>query len=369
MKKNNNIRHMSKFRLALCLAIMLILSGCKNPFSFTNPFGGGGGGDDDRESVQPDRVTEPTQKFYLAIGGVAPGRDELIIYNSYGSIQTFPGNPLECEAADEDLVKLQPRPEYNTLSDGSGAQIVPLLPGVTAIRCWVGDVNLDYVYEVTIPPQSMIQILVAEAGLQIADEATLDDEYDDDIVELTSESPTATALASVIRNRIELINDLDDPDLFNADEEEYDEDAPTSYYDAVIFANGQFSPTSPSDQTYDIFVKASLRKFMDDDYQIAYDQAVITAAQVFNGDKNDNTDGAFAFRSPTDDEWDILSSAWNEGASQIPENSGFTDEDFPSLDPIQILIQPDVWTYSDGRPAFVFARERLDGEFAIENTP
>jgi len=347
---------------------MLMLSSCKSPFSFSNPFGGGGGSDD-RTPVEPDRVTEPTQKFYLAMGGVASGRDELIIYDNYGNIQTYVGDPLECEADDEDLVKLQPRPDYDTVSAGSGVQIVPQLPGVTAIRCWAGDIDLDDVYEVTIPPQSLIKILVAEAGLQLADEATLDDDYDDDIVTLTSSSPTGTALASVIRNRIEYINDLDDPELFNVDEDDYDENPPTSYYDATILADGQFSPTSPDDPTYDIFVKANLRKYMTGDYQIAYDQAVITAAQVFNGDTGDNTDGAFAFRSPTDEEWDILSNAWNQGSSQIPENSGFTDEDFPGLSPIQILIHPDVWTYDDGQPSFVFARERLDGEFAIENTP
>ena len=108
---------------------------------------------------------------------------------------------------------------------------------------------------------------------------------------------------------------------------------------------------------------------MEGDWLIAYDQAVITAAGVFNGDIVDLTAGAFAFRSPTDAEWDLLAEALSDGADEIPDDSGFTDASFPALAPIQILVHPDVWTYDDGLPSFVFARERLDGYSAMTNNP
>jgi len=171
----------------------------------------------------------------------------------------------------------------------------------------------------------------------------------------------------VIRNRIALINDEDDPSLFGADEDDYDSDPIGSYYDVVIYAPDQFSPTGTDDPTYDTFIEAEDRDLLSGNWLIAYDQAVLTAGRVFNGDISDTTGNCFAFRSPTAAEWDLI--AGNLGADEIPEGSGFTDESFPSLDPIQIVILPDIWAYDGGMPSFVFAREREDGAAAITNSP
>lgn len=364
---------MKRALLSLFILLLSLSQGCTNPFSLQELFGLGGDDDSDtndvRPSAQPSRVIEPTQKFAVAIGGVASGRDELVLHDEYGNIRHFVGDPLSCTPSDEEVLRLEPRPDFETASAGSGVRIVALKPGVVSITCVVGDIELDDIYEVTVPPQSLVQILVAEAGEQLADEAELDDDYQDPVVMLTSESPTASALASVIRNRIELINSDDDPGLFDVEEDEYDGDPPASYYDAVISADDQFSPSALTDPSHGIYADAADRDKMYGDWTIAYDQAVIAAAGVFNGDIADTTGVSFAFRSPTGEEWDLLTAEWSGSNDSIPEDSGFTDGSFPNLSPIQILIHPDVWTYDDGRPAFVFARTRGGGDSAITNTP
>jgi hypothetical protein len=105
-----------------------------------------------------------------------------------------------------------------------------------------------------------------------------------------------------------------------------------------------------------------------DELLAAYDQAVITAAKIFNGDITDTTGGAFAFRTPTESEWDAIYSAFLAG-EEIPPESGFTNDTFPSLEPIQILILDSIAKLDDDRPAFIFARKRLDGDPAITDVP
>ncbi|MFA4873746.1 MAG: hypothetical protein WC690_00225, partial [bacterium] len=258
---------------------------------------------------------------------------------------------------------------YLTQAAGSGVAIVALKPGVVGIKCKLDGTDMDEIYEVTVPPQSLIQILVAEASQQLAEEAVIDEDVGADVVALDSVSPTATALGSVIRRRIDLIDRDDKPELFGADPTDYNENPPASYYDAVIMAKDQFSPTNETDPTYETFVEASQRRLLTGEMLVAYDQAVITAAGIFNGDVLDNTGNAFAFLSPTQDQWNAIAQAFTVASLDIPANAGFTDASFPDLAPIQILIQPDVWKYDDGRPAFVFARIRLDNTFAVVNTP
>lgn len=347
-------------RTPAILAVLTLLAGCYNPFA--DPFGPWW----DWPSSQPDRIVEATEKFSLATGGVAPGRDELVIYDQNGNPRDFSGQTLECEA-DDDIVQLGPRPDYNSAAEGSGVLIVATAPGVTAIRCSADGTLLEEVYEVTIPPQSLIQIIMAEAGRQLDEEAQIDEDLGSEVVSLDSQSPTGDGIGSVIRNRIELINTQGNPALFGAEDEKYTNDPPASYYEAVIMAENQFSPTDPSDPSHDVFDDAQDRNFLQDSWLIAYDQAVLTAAGVFNGDIEDPTGGAFAFRSPTQEQWDVL--AQNIGGAYIPEGSGFSDSSFPALAPIQILIHPEVWTYDDGRPSFVFARERSDSDPAIVNNP
>ena len=353
--------------ITLLIALLISTSCGYNPFS--NPldmFGGSSG----RDSVQPSRVENATGKFYLAIGGVQNGLDELILKNDDGSTRIFTGDSLVCTSSDESVATVEPRSGYDTQAAGSGVRIVPIASGIAEITCKSGGEDLGDKYEVTIPPQSLIQILLAEGGMQISDEANAS-ELDDGTysVALDSTSATATALASVIRNRIEKINDENDPSLFGVtDTDSYDSNTPASYYDAVINASGQFSPVSSSDASHDMFEAANKRDYLTGDWLIAYDQAVITSAQIFNGDLDDNTGKSFAFASPTSDEWKSLSDA-NASGLAIPVDFVFTDDTFPSLAPIQILIHPDIWTYSDGRPAFIFARERGDSDAAITTTP
>jgi hypothetical protein len=357
---------LSTFGITALLILLLTCTGCWK--DLIDPFGIFTGGGDDRPDVLPDRVLDPTDKFSLAVGGVAPGRDELIIFGTDGEPEDFTGKTLACEAEDE-IVNLENRPGFSSQAAGSGVRIVPIEPGVTAIRCSVDGEEMAEVYEVTVPPQSLIQILVAEALQQLGDEAALDEEAEGSVVKLDSQSPTGNALGSVIRNRISQINMADDPGLFMADEDDYDEDPQASYYNAVIMAEGQFSPTDSDDPNYDLFWDAQDRNFLAEDELVAYDQAVLTAAGIFNGDIADNTTGAFAFRSPTEGEWNRLVQAWTMAYVEIPSGAGWTDESFPAFAPIQILLHPDVWTYEDGRASFVFARQRTEDDFAVVRTP
>lgn len=348
------------------VVLLLASAGCSKLFQ--NPFSGLGDDDDSKPAVVPERVIEPTSKFALAIGGVAPGRDELVIYDSNGNARDFSGQDLSC-TADEDIVILKPRPDHETFAAGSGVLIVATAPGVTAIRCKANGEDLLSVYEVTIPPQDLIQILVAEAAEQLSDEGKPDEDAKSITVALSSSSPTGNALGSVIRNRINRINAKEDPSIFNADVKVFDSDPPASYYDAVILADGQFAPVDKENEAHKTFSNAQDRNFLDEDTQIAYDQAVITAAGIFNGDIADTTTGAFGFRSPTVDEWSLIRQAWSMAYIILPDGIGFSDASFPGLAPIQILIHPDVWKYSDSRPSFVFVRSRTTADFAVSMAP
>lgn len=350
----------------VCLVIAIFASQSACSELFKNPFSDDD--DDGRPSAAPDRVIEPTAKYSIAIGGVAPGRNELVIFQGDGNPRDFAGHILKC-APDDPILITRPRPGFDTEAAGSGVEIIATEPGVTAVRCTVDDTAIENVYEVTVPPQNLIQILVAEAGEQLADEAELDEERAGSVVGLASLSPTGNTVGAVIRNRVKLINSNDDPLLFSADSKEYDESPPASYYDAVIMADNQFSPTNREDPSYSIFSKAQDRNFLEGDWVKSYDQAVLTAAGIFNGDITDPTGGAFAFRSPNENEWPLISEALALGYTEIPDGAGFTDKTFPQLAPIQLLIHPDVSKYPDKRPAFVFARQRTLQDFAVVDKP
>lgn len=350
------------------IAVFLILTSCTGCSQlFRNPFSSD---DDDsgRPSSVPDRVANTTNEYYLAIGGVAPGGDELVIEDDNGDARNFSGQTLECKA-DDDIVILRPRPGFDTVTAGSGVLMVATSPGITAIHCTLDGQELQEIYEVIISPQSLIQILVAEAGTQLKDEADIDSPQGKSIVRLTSTSPTGNALGTVIRNRINLINSTDDPELFAADPDDYDTNPPASYYDSVILAKNQFSPTDTQDPNHKVFEDAQDRNFLEPDTQIAYDQAVITAAHIFSGDTPDSTGGSFAFRSPTQAEWSAVLAAWTGFSLTTPDASGFSDLDFPALAPIQVLIHPNIWKYSDGRPSFILARRRMSENYAVTNIP
>lgn len=355
--------------IILVILLLNFATSCKNPF--TNPFDifedddAGGGG---RPNYTPTRVVEPRDKFFVAVGGVAGGHDELVIYDESNNVRNFQGQTLAC-AADDPIVILKTRPGFASLAEGSGVQIVAIEPGVTAIRCTVDGQDLGSVYEVTVPPQELIQILVAEAGSIIGDEATVAEVEGGSDVPQSSRSKTIEVLGMVIRNRIERINVADDPGMFSADVKDYDSDPPSSYYNAVINAPSQFAPTDRNDPTHEIFTLAQDRNFLEESWYVAYDQAVITASGIFNGDITDATALAFGFYSPTDDEWAVVGEALMWGR-EIPADAGMTDADFPSLAPIQLLIHPDVKTYEEGKkPSFIIVRSRQSTDAPITRVP
>lgn len=357
-----------KRQIILVILMLTFATSCKNPF--TNPFDifedddAGGGG---RPDYAPTRVVEPHDKFFVAVGGVAGGHDELVIYDESNNVRNFQGQTLAC-AADDPIVLLKDRPGFASIEEGSGVQIVAIEPGVTAVRCTVDGQDLGIAYEVTVPPQKLIQILVAEAGSIIEDEATVNEVEGGSDVPQTSQSKTAEVLGMVIRNRIERINLADDPSMFSAVVQDYDSAPPSSYYDAVIDAPSQFAPTDEDDPTHEIFKLAQDRNFIEKSWYVAYDQAVITASSIFNGDITDTTSIAFGFYSPTDEQWTAVSNALGWG-TEIPADAGITDEDFPSLAPIQFLIHPDVKKYDDGRPTFIIIRSRQSSDPAITRVP
>ena len=362
---------MRSLRITPIIVTCLLLCACgkifQNPLDY---FTGGGGDDDQAPSATPSRVSDAAGKYAIAIGGVAPGRDEIIIEDSSGNPLDFSGKVLAC-TADDDIVTLSPRAGFSTEAAGSGVRVIAVEPGVTAVRCTLDGTALSNIYEVTVPPQHLIQILVAEASAQLAGEATTEEVDGETLVALTSVSATGNALGSAIRNRIVLINSKKDPTLFGATQSAYDANPPSSYYEAVIMAAGQFSPTAVDDPNHQDFNNAEDRNFLDDDTKVAYDQAVITAAGIFNGDIDDSAGSAFAFRSPSAAEWGAIMGAWTTSSLVLPDSAGFSDSTFPALSPIQILIVPDTWRYRDGtnRPAFVFARQRTSSDPAVSNTP
>ncbi|PIR25391.1 MAG: hypothetical protein COX62_06915 [Deltaproteobacteria bacterium CG_4_10_14_0_2_um_filter_43_8] len=306
----------------------------------------------DRGSSSPSRVSDPTLKLSLALGGVAPGREELLLIDASGNELSFADEIEVSCTANPDIITIAARDNFSSIAKGAGAKLTPTAEGVAEIRCTENGTELDSVYEVTIPPQRLIQILVAEAATQIADEA----ETESGFVTLASQSTTAQALASVVKNRIDLILEDGNAGLFGADQVDFEANAPVSYYNAVIEAPNQFSPVNTDDSSHAVYTNAQDRNFLSSSFHTAYDQAVLTAAQIFNGDLSDSTGNAFGFRSPNAFQWGLVSSALENEAENLPDGIGFTDATFPTLSPLQILILPEIWTYSDGRASFIFAR-------------
>lgn len=323
------------------------------------------GGSSTESSSPTTPAIEATATYSIALGGVAPGRDELILTDDNGNLLDLGTSRLRFES-DTDVVGLLPRPDYNDFASGSGAQIVPQKVGFAVVTYYIDDVEQDDQLMVIVPPQSLIQMMVAEAGTQLADEAEIDS---DSHVKLSSTSPTANGIGSVTRNRVDLISEDLDHSLFGVNEAAWLAYPPSSYYDSVITAESggiyQYSPVDPSDPTHDIYTDAEARGFLDESHHRAYDQAVLSASYLFAEKTDDTTDGAFAFFSPTPDEWEVIEQVYANNMITIPAGCGFDDLDFPTFAPIQMLIHPDVWRYDDGRPAFIFIRSRDPLEYAV----
>lgn len=354
-------------RLSLILLI-LTLTGCGSITDyFTKPFTSLFSNDDDDDggattpTVTDEPVVESTAKYALAMGGVAPGRDQLVIDPAPTQELTF--------STTSDIVGFLPLSGKTTFTEGSGAQIVPQKEGTTTVHYSEGGVENSTVYSVVIPPQSLIQILIGEARGQIADDVTLSN----DAVALTSRSTTAEAIAWVVRNRVALIDSKNNPSLFKADATAYASGGDAAKYNAVISAISdgvyQFSPVDPSDDSHDEYQNAEARSFLDKSLYAAYDQSVLSAAFVFNGTLSDPTNGAFGFRTPTVDEGLCLDLAAQSSSPTLLASCDDPDARFPTLAPIQVLILPGVPRLSDGRPAFIFYRARTITEPAVTTTP
>lgn len=300
-------------------------------------------------------------KLSLAMGGVAEGLDLVTVTGGAPKV-------LEFETEDTDLVKLEVPAGYGDYEEARSARVVPIGVGIAYVTPVVDSREREPV-QITIPPQKLVQVLVGEARGQIVREATLDDE---EIIKSSSVSVTADALGAVIRNRIKTINEEENPLLFKVDAAQYSSHPPASWYEAVIEADNQFNPVDPEDENHERYSKAAFRtNFRDDDDLIAYDQAVLSAADIFNEDTEDPTEGAFAFYSPSEGEYESLLIALEAGDFELPNKAGTSDAKFPNLAPVQVLILKEVATATTktDRPSFVFVRERDSTEPAVTDEP
>jgi hypothetical protein len=338
--------------LPLFVSAALFFAGCP---LFENPVP-----DSDEKVTRRER--DVSGKIAVALGGMAEGADEIVIDEEL--------RLLDFRNEDPDLFTLFPRDGFATFSTGNGARVSPRNVGIGYATPVVSGRTIDPI-EVTIPPQKLIQILIGEARGELDREATLER----GAVKSSSVSVTGDAVGATIRNRIDLINETGQAGLFVVDPEAYEADPPLSYYEAVIEANDrfvyQFSPVDPDDPSNEVYQGAEAREDLDGSLWIAYDQAVLTSAAVFNGDTADPTGGAFAFYSPTASESRALREALEDGALELPEGAGTSDSNFPALAPIQVLILDEVAPSiaDDEVPSFVFVRSRDASEPAVTDVP
>jgi hypothetical protein len=362
-----------KIALAIFAAALLLnTASCAkmfDPFNLTGIAGDDSDEDAEGSAAEETAAAAPAKTYAVAPGGVAGGRDELVIYDETGAVADLGGKTIVF-SADNDNIQLEFRDGFTDFGTGSGAKIVPLKVGTTIVSYTVDGTASDDKYKVVIPPQSLIQILIGEARGQIAGEA----QVEDGLVSLDSASPTANAVAAVVRNRVLLLESGYPTSLFVVNEGDWGLDPPESHWDAVIVAESygayQFTPVDPSSESNAVFLNAVKREnlYSDDDL-IAYDQAVLTAAQVFDNETADPTGGAFAFRTPTEWQAACLLATMNTKLLILPPECGPGDENYPAFAPIQVLIHPSVAELSETRPSFVFIRNRDLTDPAVTNAP
>ncbi len=357
--RSSILSHILVRRIFLLVIPFLVFGTVGCPF-FENPFPFGDDGGDVKHQEK-----DVSGKLALALGGVTEGADEIVFDEGV--------EVLNLKNEDPDLFAVTTRDGYTTYKDGRGGKVIAGRSGIGYVTPILSGETSDSIdpIQVTIPPQKLIQILIGEARGELDREATLESGE----VKPSSVSVTGDAVGAVIRNRIDLINQENDPQLFLADVDQYGQDPPISYYEAVIEANDgavyQFSPVDPDDPSQDVYLVAAKRKNLDPSLQSAYDQAVLTAADIFNGDTEDATGGSFAFYSPTPSQHDLLREAWENEATELPDGCGTSDGQFPALAPIQILILEGIApSLGDNQvPSFVFIRSRDSLDPAVTTTP
>ena len=308
-------------------------------------------------------ATEPLQFAYdtympLALGGVLPGWDQIQI----DSLQP----------ADQVDIVIEPAVLASSLAivdDGSAItyQITPHQAGIGKINYRINGILQNETIKLVVPPQAMIQVAMGEARSIIPQEVTTDTEGR---VTKDSESPTAQALLSVVRNRIAIIEAEQAPYLFVVSSGAFAQADLAERYSLVIEANNgttyQFSPVNPSDPSYPAYAQAADRAQLSLTSRIlTYDQSVLTAAQIFDDSLADNTEGAFGYYSPTATQYQNLLSGLN--STTLPTGIGTSDSQFPALAPIQILLLSDISPQSFDKtlPSFVLIGARSPQESAV----
>ncbi|MBI2980924.1 MAG: hypothetical protein HYY44_01235 [Deltaproteobacteria bacterium] len=292
------------------------------PFIVTGCLSTGGEGDfPSGNATQKEK--DVSGKLALALGGNAEGHDLVTVDGGAPKV-------LEFKTENGDLFKLEVPSGFGSFAEARSARLVPQKAGIGYLTPIVDSREREPV-QITIPPQKLIQILFGEAGGQLAREASRG-EFD---VKSSSVSVTGDALGAVIRNRIRM-------------------------------------PVNPGDENNDRYLDAVLRSSLrNDDDLIAYDQSVLTAVDIFNEETEDPTEGAFAFYSPTDEEYLVLRAALETADVTLPDGAGTSDAKFPNLAPVQVLILKEIATATSrtNRPSFVFVRERDSAEPAVTDVP
>lgn len=354
-----------KITLAIFAALLLLTTtSCAKMLDPFGILGLGNDGDGSEESSTEGATAAavvPTKTYAVALGGVAEGRDELILYDETGEVKDLGGKTVNF-STDNDNIQLEFR--------DSGARIVPLKVGTTIVSYTVdGEESADK-YKVVVPPQSLVQILMGEARCQIVSEAQIEN----GLVALDSVSPTGSAVAAVVRNRVLLLEAGYPVSLFVVNAADWNSNPPESHWDATIIAESygvyQFTPVDPAALSNEIFLDSAKRENLyNEEDLVAYDQAVLTAAQIFDNETTDPTGGAFAFRTPTEWQAECLTTTMNLKLIILPSECGPGDEDYPAFAPVQVLIHPSVAYLSETRPSFVFIRNRSLADPAVTNAP
>ncbi len=341
----------------LLLLLPLLFSGMIGCPFFQNPSEFFGSGGSRSGSTGGNGVTHQERdvsgKLSVAIGGVASKGDEITFSNTIRVVN------VQNEAPD--LFSVTPL-DGSSFSSSNGMKIQAQRAGIGYVTPITSGPSISPV-EITIPPQKLIQVLVGEARGELAREATLES----GVVKASSVSITGDAIGAVIRNRINRINELSRPDLFVVNETDYGKEVPISYYEAVIEANRgrvyQFSPVDLHDVNHTYYLNAAQRSTLENlgaNVLLSYDQAVLTAAGIFNHSTKDTTGGSFGYFSPTPAQYELIKEAFELGSRTLPAGCGTTDENFPSFAPIQIVVLSQSAPSSQGSqvPAFVFIRSR-----------
>ena len=347
----------TRFFLAFLLvasSLLLTLSGCE-PLDLVIPGLGQVVGGDGSISGAVHRERDVSGKLFLALGGVMSGYEDMQFEDSAGLVSLLNNDP--------DLFSLSLINGFSSYEEGQGAHVTPQRVGIGYVTPVTRFTHIAPI-EITIPPQKLIQVLVGEARGELVREATLRNGR----VASSSVSVTGEALGAVIRNRIDWINEHHSPETFSVDPTAYELDVPLSYYEAVIEAYRdtddlyQFSPVNPQDSNHDSYLSARYRNEVSSlgaDFLQAYDQAVLSAAAIFNGDASDPTGGSLGYYSPTTDQYRALKEASQSHTLLLPLDGGVSDGDFPALAPLQVILLKDV------SPAFVFIRSRNPSEAAV----